>query len=80
METGYLQDLQGHAIARNVIQWIRVIYDQNLVFQADTSSGIAANPFFEFYLRATVSGLVQVTWLDDAKQSGEYARLLTVLP
>jgi len=78
METGYLQDLSGHTVKRNVIQWIRVEYDQREVFKADTSSGIAANPFFEFYLRATVSGLVQVSWIDDAGMAGQYSRLLAL--
>jgi sulfur-oxidizing protein SoxZ len=78
METGYLQDLSGHTIPRNVIQWIRVEYDQREVFRVDTSSGIAANPFFEFYLRATVTGLVQVSWIDDAGVRGEYAKLLAL--
>lgn len=78
METGYLQDLSGRSIPRNVIQWIRVQYDQREVFRVDTSSGIAANPFFEFHLRASVTGLVQVSWIDDAGEMGQYARLLTL--
>ena len=78
METGYLQDLSGQTIKRNVIEWIRVEYDQREVFKVDTSSGIAANPFFEFYLRASVTGLVQVSWIDDAGVKGEYSKLLVL--
>ena len=78
MDTGYLQDFTGHYIPRNVIQWIKVTYDQRDVFSAKTSSGIAANPFFEFYMKATVSGLVQVKWLDDLGDEGELKQLLTV--
>jgi len=78
MDTGYLQDFTGHYIPRNVIQWIKVTYDQRDVFFVETSSGIAANPFFEFYMRATVSGLVQVKWLDDSGYEGELKQLITV--
>ncbi len=78
MDTGYLQDFTGHYIPRNVIQWIKVTYDQKDVFYVQTSSGIAANPFFEFFMRATVSGLVVVRWLDDAGEEGELRQLLSV--
>ena len=66
METGYLQDMTGHLIPRNVIQWLRCVYDGQEVLRAQTSSGIAANPFFEFYFRATVTALggkpVRCSW------------------
>jgi sulfur-oxidizing protein SoxZ len=78
METGYLQDMTGHLIPRNVIQWIRCEYDGQEVFKAQTSSGIAANPFFEFYVRATVTALMVVTWFDDDGQTGELRQLMPV--
>lgn len=78
MDTGYLQDFTGHYIPRNIIQWIKVTYDQQEVFHAQTSSGIAANPFFEFFIRASVSGLVVVRWLDDLGNEGELRQLISV--
>jgi sulfur-oxidizing protein SoxZ len=78
METGYLQDFTGRYIPRNIIQWIKATYDQNQVFYAQTSSGIAANPFFEFYIKATVSGLVVVNWRDDLGVEGELRQLMSV--
>jgi sulfur-oxidizing protein SoxZ len=80
METGYLQDFTGHYIPRNVIQWIKATYDQKEVFNVQISSGIAANPFFEFYIKATVTGLMVVKWLDDAGEEGEIRQLLPVKP
>jgi sulfur-oxidizing protein SoxZ len=79
METGYLQDLLGRSVARNVINHIKVSYEQNVIFEADTSSGIAANPFFEFYVKANETGAVQVDWVDDAGVKGELNRILTVV-
>jgi sulfur-oxidizing protein SoxZ len=78
METGYLQDFTGHYIPRNVIQWVKATYDQREVFHVQTSSGIAANPFFEFYLKASVTGLIVVNWLDDLGNEGELKQLLPV--
>jgi sulfur-oxidizing protein SoxZ len=78
METGYLQDMTGHLIPRNVIQWVSCVYDGQEVMRAQTSSGIAANPFFEFYVRATVTALMVVTWRDDDGQLGELRQLMTV--
>ena len=78
METGYLQDFTGHYIPRNVIQWIKATYDQKEVFYVQTSSGIAANPFFEFYIKASVTGLIVVKWLDDLGNEGELRQIMTV--
>ncbi len=78
MDTGYLQDFTGHYIPRNIIQWIKATYDQKQVFYAQTSSGIAANPFFEFYIKATVSGLVVVNWRDDLGVEGELRQVISV--
>ena len=78
METGYLQDMTGHLIPRNIIQWVSCVYDAQEVLRVETSSGIAANPFFEFYVRATVTGLMVVSWLDDNGQAGEHRQLMPV--
>ncbi len=78
METGYLQDFTGHYIPRNIIQWIKATYDQKEVFYVQTSSGIAANPFFEFYIKASVTGLIVVKWLDDLGNEGELRQIMTV--
>lgn len=35
------------------------------VFRADTSSGISANPYFQFYTVAEASGELEFWWVDD---------------
>ncbi|MCB1719710.1 MAG: thiosulfate oxidation carrier complex protein SoxZ [Candidatus Competibacteraceae bacterium] len=47
--------------------------------RADYSSGIAANPYLRFYLRAETSGEIQVSWQDDAGERGSISGTLTVL-
>jgi len=83
METGYLQDNEGRTVPRNVIQtltchWVGEGMPPQEVFRVDPSSGISANPLFEFYLRATRSGELWLRWIDDAGQMGQLRQVLTV--
>ena len=71
METGYRQDMDGRVIARNVIRLVRCELGGVEVFRAEPSSGISANPFFEFSLRVTEAGNWLVQWEDDAGIRGE---------
>jgi len=71
METGYRQDDIGKFIPRNIIRTLRCLYNGVQVFDADLSSGISANPYFQFFLRATVSGELVVNWVDDDGVQGE---------
>lgn len=52
METGYLQDLSGKTIPRNVIRELTCDYGGRQVFRVEPSSGISGNPLFEFFFRA----------------------------
>jgi len=71
METGHRQDDVGKFIPRNIIRNLRCLYNGVQVFDADLSSGISANPYFQFFLRATVSGELVVNWVDDDGVQGE---------
>jgi sulfur-oxidizing protein SoxZ len=71
METGYRQDMDGRVIARNVIRLVRCELGGVEVFRAEPSSGISANPYFEFSLRVTEAGNWLVQWEDDAGVKGE---------
>ena len=80
METGYLQDLSGKTIARNVIRELTCEYGGRQVFRVEPSSGISGNPFFEFFFRAGESGELLVRWIDDQGQVGELRQMLRVQP
>ena len=71
METGYRQDMDGRVIPRNVLRLVRCELDGVEVFRAEPSSGIAANPYFEFALRVAQGGDWLVQWEDDAGMKGE---------
>lgn len=66
METGYRRDDVGRLIKRNVINAFSCRYNGVEVFRADLSSGIAANPYLQFYTVAGESGEIEFAWIDDA--------------
>jgi len=66
METGYRTDDAGKAIPRNVVRNVTCRYNGDLVFAAQLSSGIAANPYLRFFVVARASGDLVFEWVDDA--------------
>lgn len=68
METGLRHDNVGKVIPQNIITEVTCRYDDIEVFRADLFPGIAANPYLSFYLTATTSGELAVSWRDDAGQ------------
>jgi sulfur-oxidizing protein SoxZ len=71
METGLRHDDQGNVIPRKIINRFVCRYDDAMVFSVDLHEAIAANPFFEFSLRATESGRLEFIWEEDG--GGVYA-------
>jgi sulfur-oxidizing protein SoxZ len=80
MDTGYLQDLLGKLVPRNVITLLTCTLGSQEVFRVEPSSGIAANPLFEFFVRATETAEMRVEWVDDRGQRGEFRQTMAVLP
>ena len=65
METGLRHDAQGRVIPRKIINRFVCHYGGVEVFSVDLHEAISANPFFEFYLRATESGRLEFIWEED---------------
>ena len=51
METGFRFDLMGRAVPKNVINSFVARYNGTEIFRAEMGSGVAANPFLQFYTR-----------------------------
>ena len=79
METGYRQDLDGRVIARNVIQQVQCELAGMEVFRAEPSSGVSANPYFEFSVRVAQAGMWVVTWVDDMGTQGVWRQPMPVV-
>jgi sulfur-oxidizing protein SoxZ len=77
METGFRRDDSGRAIRKNVINNFVCRYNGVEVFRAEMGSGIAANPYLDFYTVADASGELVFDWVDDDGKTGsEHARLV----
>ena len=79
MDTGYLQDLSGRLVPRNVIRLLTCTLDGQEVLRVLPSSGIAANPFFEFHVRAMQTAEFRAEWTDDRGVQGVLTQTLTVV-
>ncbi len=78
MESGFRLDAEGRAFAKNVIRIVTCRHAGREVWRAELSSGIAANPYFEFFIRADMSGDIELTWEDDSKEKGSIRQRIEV--
>ena len=65
METGLLRNADGAMIPRKIINRFECRYAGALAFSVDLHEAVAANPYIEFYLRATESGRLEFDWEED---------------
>ena len=66
METGLRHDSEGKVIPRKIINKFVCRYNDVVVFSVDLHEAVAANPYIEFYLRATESGRLEFDWEEDS--------------
>ena len=78
METGLRRDDQGNVIPRKIINKFVCRYNDEVVFDVDLHEAVAANPYIEFYLRATESGRLEFIWEEDGGGVFSLAHELTV--
>lgn len=78
METGFRMDNNGRVIPKNTISNLVCRYNGAEVFRAEMGSGIAANPYLQFYFVARDSGKVELEWADDAGEKGSASAAIVV--
>ena len=78
METGYRPNADGVVAPRDIIRRFRCTYDGAVVFSAEFSPAIAANPFLSFTTVATNSGALEMTWEGDNGFAQTETRSITV--
>jgi len=66
-------------VPRNIIQLLTCQLGSQEVFRVEPSSGISANPFFEFFVRATGTAEFKVQWMDDKGVKGQHLQIFNVL-
>lgn len=70
METGFRVEADGRSVPKNVVHRIVCSHAGREVWRAELGSGISANPYFEFFVRAEASGEVMLEWEDDRGERG----------
>lgn len=78
METGFRYDSVGRPIPKNVINQLVCRYNGVEIFRAEMGSGIAANPYLQFYTVADASGEIEFHWEDDSGARGKERAAITV--
>jgi sulfur-oxidizing protein SoxZ len=78
METGLRHDDQSDVIPRRIINKFVCRYNDVVVFGVDLHEAMAANPYVEFYLRATESGRLEFVWEEDGGHAYALTHQLTV--
>jgi sulfur-oxidizing protein SoxZ len=78
METGFRYDHMGKAIPKNVINTLVARYNGTEVFRAELGSGIAANPYLQFFTVAGASGEIEFDWVDDDGNRGSERAAIAV--
>ena len=78
METGFRVDAEGRLFAKNLIRFIACRYGGREVWRAELGSGMAANPYVEFFIRADMNGDIEMNWEDDLGEKGSVSAKLEV--
>ena len=78
METGFRRDMNGGAIPINILDKVSCRYAGREVFSAELGSGMSANPYLSFFLKADASGEIEVAWSDDRGEKGRATATVTV--
>jgi sulfur-oxidizing protein SoxZ len=79
METGFRFDNMGRSIPKNVINSLVVRYNGAEILRAEMGSGIAANPYLQFYTTAEASGELLFEWMDDSGNRGAERAAISVI-
>lgn len=66
MESGQRRDETGQAVPRQIIHAFRAAYNGVEVIRLELHPAIAANPFLSFAAVADQSGVIELSWEDDA--------------
>ncbi len=78
METGYRRDLNGQSIPTNIVDKLVCSLGDRTVFSAEFGTGIAANPYVQFFAVADASGELVVEWSDDRGARGRATATVNV--
>ena len=79
MEPGVRRDPEtGVIYPKKIIDTVICRFNGMQIFKSQWYSGVSANPFMSFKMKAITSGLLEVEWVDDYGQSSYKKAVLIV--
>lgn len=78
MESGQRKDSSGKPIPKKIINKFVCTYNGKEVFRSDWQTAISANPYLSFFLSATESGTVELSWHDEGGEVYKASQAITV--
>ncbi|CAA7612462.1 thiosulfate oxidation carrier complex protein SoxZ [Magnetospirillum sp. SS-4] len=78
MESGQRKDSSDKPIPRRIINKFLCTYNGAEVFRMDMQPAVSANPFISFFVLATETGKIEMTWFDDNGETYTSAAQITV--
>ena len=69
MENGQRKDAAGNVIPRQIVNALKVTYNDKPVVNVKLETAVAANPFMSFFVKVEESGTLKFAWTDDDKNS-----------
>jgi sulfur-oxidizing protein SoxZ len=78
MESGFRPDAQGRVLPRDIVTRFTCRYGNEVVFSAELSPAIAANPYIAFFVTATASADLVFSWQGDNGFNQQETKALTV--
>ncbi len=80
MEPGVRRDPKtGLIYPRFIIDSVIVRYNGKQIFRSRWYSGVSENPYMSFKIKVEESGLLEIEWIDDYKQSTFKRSVINVL-
>ena len=65
MESGQRKSADGKVIPRKILNKFTCEQGNKLLFGCDLEPSISANPYIQFKIKPSESGILKFTWLDD---------------
>ena len=78
MENGFRRDAAGRAVPVHIVERVTCRYSGREVFRAELGTGMSANPYLTFFVRAVESSELVVEWTDDRGERGRAAASIHV--
>jgi sulfur-oxidizing protein SoxZ len=79
MESGQRKDVADRIVPRKILNKFTCTCNGKVVVSLNMGTGIAANPYIVFYLKAMESGQLEFTWVDDDGTQYDALHTITVV-